>query len=180
MHSYVCVYLHGSVDPVLLFTSSCGKGVRNNITGHAPFSFRNSEYDVLVPLIYRRNAMLHTVRYEVAQQKVQSFERLSSFCLALGWEFMIFAESYHIYVAETPGCFVATASTGHESSYEVVTLTKYRDEVLRHHFLGRMFIKTYEFTAPPIARWLKRGIRRRLFVKNYIVSPIARMVSRWI
>ena len=123
--------------------------------------------------------MLPTVRFEIEQKKVSTIEKMSMFCLSCGWEFVLFAQAYHIYVADAgSGCFIATASTGSENSLDVVLLTKYRDDVLRKSFWGRMFIKTYEFISPPIARWLRKGIRRRLWVRKYIITPIVRFVSR--
>ncbi len=124
--------------------------------------------------------MLPTVRFEIEQKKVSTIERMSMFCLSCGWEFVLFAQTYHVYGADASpiSCFIATASTGSENSFDVVYLTKFRDEVLRKSFLGRMFIKTYEFTSPPIARWLRKGIRRRLWVRKYVITPIVRVISR--
>lgn len=120
--------------------------------------------------------MLPTVRFEIEQKKVTSIENMMMFCLSCGWEFMLFADGYLIYGADA--CFIATASTGSENSLDVVMLTKFRDEVLRKNVFGRMFIKIYETLSPPIARWLRKGIRRRLWVRKYIVSPIAKFVTK--
>lgn len=102
---------------------------------------------------------------------------MSMFCMSCGWEFLIFAESYSIYVADS-GCFIATASTGSENSQEVVLLTKFRDEVLKKSLPGRLFIKTYELLSPPFAKWLRKGINRRLWVRKFVISPITKFVSR--
>ncbi|MDR3232090.1 MAG: hypothetical protein LBT46_00200 [Planctomycetaceae bacterium] len=124
--------------------------------------------------------MIHTVRFEVEEKQVSSIEKMSMFCFAIGYDFILWAEAYHIYVQDNPGgCFVATASCGSECSRDVVVLTKFRDNFLRKSFFGRCFIALYETVAPPIAQWLKKGIRRRLFVKKYFISPIAYFIARW-
>lgn len=108
--------------------------------------------------------MLPTVRFEIEQNKITSLENMMMFCMSCGWEFALFAEGYLIYGADA--CFIATASTGSESSLDVVLLTKFRDEILRKNIFGRAFIRTYEFLSPPFAKWLRKGIRRRLGFAN--------------
>ena len=53
------------------------------------------------------------------------------------------------------GCYIATAVYGSYQAPEVLTLRKFRDEVLATSIIGRAFIKTYYFLSPPIANWLK-------------------------
>ena len=100
------------------------------------------------------------------------------FCLAIGYDYLLWAQRYDVYVVDG-GCFIATASTGSTASRDVVMLTKFRDETLRKSFIGRRIISCYETIAPPLAKWLEKGIRRRLFVKKYVISPIASFVARW-
>lgn len=53
------------------------------------------------------------------------------------------------------GCYIATAVYGSYQAPEVLTLRKFRDEVLASTMMGRLFIKTYYLLSPPVANWLK-------------------------
>ena len=50
------------------------------------------------------------------------------------------------------GCFIATAAHGADNAPEVLTLKQFRDEFLQTNAVGRLFVKTYYKTSPPIAR----------------------------
>jgi hypothetical protein len=51
-------------------------------------------------------------------------------------------------------CFIATAAFSSRQAPEVLTLCAFRDQILAHYFLGRVFIKTYYRISPPIAKFL--------------------------
>ena len=53
-------------------------------------------------------------------------------------------------------CFIATAVYG-EDSFEVAILRRFRDNSLRATLPGRLFIRLYYHTSPPIARLLQRS-----------------------
>jgi hypothetical protein len=61
-------------------------------------------------------------------------------------------------------CFIATAAFGYESP-EVQILTRWRDQVLLQHSVGRLFVNFYYVASPRIAfvldrtPWLKRPVR---------------------
>jgi hypothetical protein len=54
------------------------------------------------------------------------------------------------------GCYIATAVYGSYESPEVLKLRKFRDNVLKKHMLGRLFIKTYYTISPTLANKLKK------------------------
>lgn len=53
------------------------------------------------------------------------------------------------------GCYIATAVYGGYDMPEVLVLRKFRDEVLKKSFLGRIFIKVYYALSPSMAEKLK-------------------------
>lgn len=65
-------------------------------------------------------------------------------------------------------CFVATATYGSEFAPEVVLLRKYRDDVLLHNRLGKLFVSFYYKISPPIASWLKNEILLKRTAKRVL------------
>lgn len=57
--------------------------------------------------------------------------------------------------SDTEGCYIATAVYGSYEAPEVMVLRGFRDEVLRKHWWGKLFIKVYYCISPPMARKLK-------------------------
>lgn len=73
------------------------------------------------------------------------------------------------------GCFIATAVYGGpESSPEVVTLQRFRDEILNQSRLGRAGVKVYYILSPHIARGLSRSSLARQAVKSVVLDPIVK------
>ena len=85
-------------------------------------------------------------------------------------------ESYKDKKYENPGfCFIATAAFGNQDITEVIQLRKFRDEVLRHFFIGRCFIFLYGILSPPIALIIKNSNWLRKITRNFlrkVVLPI--------
>lgn len=74
------------------------------------------------------------------------------------------------------GCFIATAAYGSYAEHNVLILREFRDNVLQHSIPGRLFIRCYYRTSPPIARF----IASREFLKKIvriILKPIVCFVS---
>ncbi len=63
------------------------------------------------------------------------------------------------------GCFIATAAFGTADEREVVELRAYRDRYLRQRGWGRLLVRIYERTSPPLARliasrpWARAAVR---------------------
>lgn len=72
------------------------------------------------------------------------------------------------------GCYIATAVYGSYDAPEVLTLRSFRDQVLRKHWLGRLFIKAYYFLSPPIAERLKDARR----INGLVRAALDRFVAR--
>lgn len=72
-------------------------------------------------------------------------------------------------------CFIAAAVYGDIMAPEVVSLRKFRDEVLKKYSLGRIFISTYYASSPPVAHWLKTKPRL-----SRVVRIILNKFVQWI
>ena len=77
-------------------------------------------------------------------------------------------------------CFIATAVTGSAESEEVVTLKRFRDEILMENRLGILLIELYYFVSPPIASLLRRtAALKKVFYKG-LVKPGARLAGHFL
>jgi hypothetical protein len=75
-------------------------------------------------------------------------------------------------------CFIATACYGSALAPEVVTLRRFRDQVLLRTPVGRAAVRMYYRVSPPVARWLIRHSGARRVVREAVVAPMARLVRR--
>ena len=74
------------------------------------------------------------------------------------------------------GCFIATAVYG-EDSWQVAVLRRFRDECLLTNIIGRMFVKLYYATSPPIANFLRRRTTLCKIVRM-LLNPICKIVKK--
>lgn len=74
-------------------------------------------------------------------------------------------------------CFIATAAEGTIDHPHVVQLRAFRDATLRSSVPGRLFIRGYYATSPPVARWIARSDRRRQITSKWLVRPLSRAVT---
>lgn len=70
------------------------------------------------------------------------------------------------------GCYIATAVYGSYDAPQVRILRRYRDEVLKNSFWGRVFIKTYYKLSPPIADHLKNA--------HKLNGIVRKALDRWV
>lgn len=66
------------------------------------------------------------------------------------------------------GCYIATAVYGSYDSPQVLTLRKFRDEVLKETALGRWFIRIYYRLSPPIAEKLRNANHFNCIVRSVL------------
>lgn len=78
---------------------------------------------------------------------------------------------------EVDECFIATAAEGTIDHPHVVELRAFRDATLRSSWPGRLFIRVYYATSPPVARWIARSDRRRWATSVLLVRPLSRLVT---
>jgi DNA-directed RNA polymerase subunit RPC12/RpoP len=71
-----------------------------------------------------------------------------------------------------PGCYIATAVYGSYDAPEVITLRRFRDEVLQKSICGRLFVNIYYCISPCLAEKLK-GTKHL----NYIVKCL---LNKWV
>ena len=68
-------------------------------------------------------------------------------------------------------CFIATAAYGTPFDPKIDVLRNWRDDSLRNLSLGRLFIRIYYFTSPPVANVVAKSGFLRLCVR-VVISPI--------
>lgn len=76
------------------------------------------------------------------------------------------------------GCFVVTAACGDEQAVEVVTLRRFRDEVLIATAAGRALIAAYERIGPRLASHLGSKPWRRRIVRVLVIRPLYLAAAR--
>lgn len=82
------------------------------------------------------------------------------------------------YANEIFGCFVATAVYGSYDAPEVLTLRKFRDEVLKKTSAGRMFISWYYQYGPYLARLVKKSNLLTGFSRWLLDAFVARLCQK--
>ncbi len=65
-------------------------------------------------------------------------------------------------------CFVATVAYGGESSPEVKILKKFRDEVLKEFWLGRLLVKAYYKLSPFVATKIEKNPKLKPIVRTLL------------
>lgn len=69
---------------------------------------------------------------------------------------------------KSEGCYIATAVYGSYDAPEVIVLRKFRDNVLRNSFSGRLFISTYYLISPYIVTKLKGHYKINNLIKRIL------------
>ncbi len=64
------------------------------------------------------------------------------------------------------GCYIATMAYGDYNHPQVISLRKYRDEVLMHSFFGRLFVKTYYFISPRLVTIFRGHEKINVFIRK--------------
>jgi len=77
------------------------------------------------------------------------------------------------------GCFIATVTCS-PNSYEVIFLSKFRDDVLNKNLAGRSFIKYYYAIAPTIAKIICNFEPFKALLRVAFVKPIVTILKRLI
>jgi hypothetical protein len=74
------------------------------------------------------------------------------------------------------GCFIATAAYGSYAEPNVMILREFRDNVLHKTVLGRVFIRCYYKTSPPVAQIIESREYAKKMVRS-LLKPIVYFVS---
>lgn len=75
-------------------------------------------------------------------------------------------------------CFIATAVYGTSHNDEIKLLRNFRDNKLRRHLPGRVFIFVYERFGPFAAFYIKQKEHRKQWAREYIVIPAIEFAQR--
>lgn len=86
--------------------------------------------------------------------------------------------SSEIAAAKKEGCFIATAATGSYDHPKVMTLRKYRDNILLSSRSGRFFVACYYTVSPFIAVLVARSEVLKRIVMNCIVNPAVKRIDK--
>jgi hypothetical protein len=81
-----------------------------------------------------------------------------------------------MWISPAASCFLATAAFG-EGAPELVAFRAFRDDVLRHHGLGRAFIRGYYRYGPQLARWVVHRPRVRTGLRG-VLTLVHRGLTR--
>lgn len=76
------------------------------------------------------------------------------------------------------GCFIATATYGSPMAEEIMTLHRFRDQVLNQYCLGRKMIEIYYAISPPIAAFISKSFIAKS-VSKLILVPIILLAKRF-
>lgn len=76
------------------------------------------------------------------------------------------------------GCFIATAATGSYDHPKVITLRKFRDNVLLTNSLGKIFVKLYYKISPSIANKIANSNLLKRLVMKIIVNPAVKIIGK--
>ena len=77
------------------------------------------------------------------------------------------------------GCYIATAVYGSYDAPQVMTLRRYRDEILRATAFGRWFIRAYYRLSPPVAEKLKNAKHINKFVRSILDKWVEKLNRRF-
>ena len=76
------------------------------------------------------------------------------------------------------GCFIATAALGSPDSQEILTLYRWREDVLLKCCFGRIFVRMYYTVSPTIAKSIQRRLLARYILSKCIIRPWCRMIDK--
>jgi hypothetical protein len=76
-------------------------------------------------------------------------------------------------------CFIATAAYGSPVAPEVSLLRRFRDVRLRRSQPGRLIIRLYEWSSPPLAAWIAERPVARRWVRRLVLAPMVKLARRW-
>jgi len=82
-------------------------------------------------------------------------------------------------LADTGGCFIATAAYGSALTPQVEVLRTWRDRYLSTHAPGRAFVAAYRVVSPPIADRLRQSEGLRSLVR-ILLLPVVGIAWLWI
>ena len=80
--------------------------------------------------------------------------------------------------SRSSSCFIATSVLGDYQHPYVLMLRKYRDEILRANFFGRLFIYSYYKISPPFAIIISKNDYVRNLMLKLFIKPLYDVASK--
>ena len=75
-------------------------------------------------------------------------------------------------------CFITTVTYGTVMQNDVIQLQRFRDQVLLKSLLGKLFVSTYYFLSPPIAKLVSGKNFLHKVIKTIVIIPILIMTRQ--
>jgi len=86
-------------------------------------------------------------------------------------------EAAHKALGGKIGCFVATEIYTHHDAPEVLVLRNFRDRVLVHYFVGRIFIASYYKIGPILATFVRKFSPLKKFTQIFLDFLIKKIIA---
>lgn len=81
------------------------------------------------------------------------------------------------YTIKKEGCFIATATYENINAYEVLLLRRFRDNILKKNFVGRLGVNIYYLFSPYVAWLIGKSKIAKLFARG-IINVIVKLVEK--
>lgn len=149
--------------------------------------FRHAKYCEAQGKIDEANQSLANIRKSISRQESMFLPGIQDFRRSLPDAFrqtnpkperpVISGSSSSSNATQKSGCFIATAAYGSELAPQIYLLNRFRDNVLLHSNTGRVFVKIYYWTSPPLARVIVRSKVLRLITRTLLISPFVHLLQ---
>ncbi|MDC1024649.1 hypothetical protein OAR04_01835 [Flavobacteriales bacterium] len=81
--------------------------------------------------------------------------------------------------SNSEGCYIATATMGDFNHPIVVDLRNFRDLFLLKSIFGKLFIKSYYFFSPFLAKLISKSNFLKFLSLNLLIKPIYRLIKKY-
>jgi tetratricopeptide (TPR) repeat protein len=180
-------------DEDVLLTSALLKAQLNGIEGYHKAA--SICYDKALELVRNDRQTEASIHYRYAvlccvaakdagggkQKSIQHFEKAIELYepdSQMGIECAKELEKVKTMEEKSGGCFIATAAYGSPLAPEVMTLRRFRDEILLASEFGRSFVGFYYFISPSLASLISKDKHLRKLTRRLVLEPILHLIKK--